>query len=180
MRTDRFDRLSALALLLTVAALVVLLATAKPSDGRPADGTLNRRAEQEMLAQARVAFLDRHYGPVVALRDRGELQSALLKLEELERQFPGEPHGALLRGELFYRMGLLDRAVASLAVAVRANGDYLDPASPLNQRDLIAATAEQGIPLLRDRLRGQPDDREAAVTLKAAYYLQSRLAGGCE
>jgi hypothetical protein len=45
---------------------------------------------------------------------------------------------------------------------------------------LIAVSAEQGIPLLRDRLRGQPDDRQAAATLKDAYYLQSRLAGGCE
>jgi predicted Zn-dependent protease len=180
MFRDRFDRLAVCALVLTIGALAALLATAKPTAGRQADSISHRQAEQELLAQARVAFLERHYGPVVTLRDRGELQSALLKLEELDREFPGEPHGALLRGAVFYRMGLLDRAVASLAAAVRGNGDYLDPASPLNQRDLIAVTAEQGIPLLRDRLRGQPDDRQAAATLKDAYYLQSRLAGGCE
>jgi hypothetical protein len=133
-----------------------------------------------MLTQAQVAFLERHYGPVTLLRDQGELQSALLKLEELERDFPGEPYGALLRADVFYRMGLLDRALPSLALAVRGNGDYLDPASPLNRRDLIAVAVEQGIPLMRDRLRGQPGDRQAAATLKDAYYLQSRLAGGCE
>jgi predicted Zn-dependent protease len=180
MPGDRFDRLAAVGLLLVLVALGVLVATAGSSTGRPADGSLDRRVEQELLAQARVAFLERHYGPVAALRDRGELQSALLKLEELERQFPGEPHGALLRGDVLYRMGLIDRAVSSLAAAVRGNGDYLDPGSPLNQRDLIAVTAEQGVPLLRDRVRGQPDDRQAAATLKEAYYLQSRLAGGCE
>jgi len=180
MLRDRFDRLAVLALLLTVAALAALLGTAGPSAGRPAEAASNRQAEQELLSQARIAYLERRYGPVAALRDRGELQSALLKLEELERELPGEPHGALLRGELFYRMGLLDRAVGSLAAAVRGNGDYLDPASPLNQRDLIAVTAEQGVPMLRDRLRGQPNDRQAAQTLKDAYYLQSRLAGGCE
>jgi hypothetical protein len=159
MLKDRFDRLSVAALLLVVVALGALLATAGPSAGRPGDGALNRRVEQEMLTQARLSFLERHYGPVAALRDRGELQSALLKLEELDRKFSGEPHGSLLRGEILYRMGLIDRAVTSLAVAVRGNGDYLDPASPLNQRDLIAVAAEQGVPLLRDRLRGQPDDR---------------------
>lgn len=180
MFKDRFDCLSAAALLLVIVALGALLVTARPSDGRQSHGNPDRRVEQEILAQARVAFLERHYGPVVTLRDQGELQSALLKLEELDRKFPGESHGSLLRGDILYRMGLVDRAVVSLAVAVRGNGDYLDPASPLNQRDLIAVAAEQGIPLLRDRLRGQPDDRQTAATLKDAYYLKSRLAGGCE
>ena len=180
MLKDRFDRLALAGILLVVLAFGTLLATAGRSDGRQTDGSVSRQIEQEMLAQAKLSFLERHYGPVTALRDAGELQSALLKLEELERKFPGEAHGSLMRGEIFYRLGLLDRAVASLALAVRGNGDYLDPASPLNQRDLIAVTAEQGVPLLRDRLRGQPDDRQAAATLKEAYYLQSRLAGGCE
>lgn len=180
MRNDRFDRLCLAGLLLVAAALVALLSMAGLGDGRQAGGALDRRIEQELLAQAKGAFLERRYGPVAVLRDRGELQSALFKLEELEREFPGEPHGAVLRGELFYRMGLIDRAVHSLAGAVRGNGDYIDPASILNQRDLIALAAEQGVPLLRDRLRGQPDDREAAAMLKDAYYLRSRLAGGCE
>ena len=180
MFRDRFDRLAAVALLLVLGTLGALLATAGPSSGRQANSGPDRRIEQELLAQARRSFLERHYGPVAELRDRGELQSALLKLEELDRKFPGEPHGALLRGDLLYRMGLIDRAVISLAAAVRGNGDYLDPASPLNQRDLIAVAAEQGVPLLRDRLRGQPGDHQSAAVLKDAYYLQSRLAGGCE
>lgn len=180
MLNDRFDRLCTVGLLLVAGALIALLATAGPSAGRQGDSALERRVEQELLAQARVAFLERHYGAVVAMRDRGELQSALLKLEELERELPGEPHGALLRGEILHRLGLVDRAVNSLALAVRGNGDYIDPVSPMNQRDLIAVVAGQGVPLLRDRLRGQPDDKQAALTLKDAYYLQSRLAGGCE
>ncbi|TLM67236.1 MAG: hypothetical protein FDZ69_04930 [Deltaproteobacteria bacterium] len=180
MLRDRFDRFAVLALLLVVGALGALLVTARPSAGRQAGSAPDRQVERELLAQARVAFLDRHYGPVTALRDRGELQSALLKLEELDRRFPGEPHGALLRGDILYRMGLIDRAVASLAVAVRGNGDYLDASGPLNQRELVTVAAEQGIPLLRDRVRAQPDDRQAAAVLRDAYYLKSRLAGGCE
>ena len=153
MLKDRFDRFAAIALLLVLGALGALLATAGPSAGRSADGGLDRRVEQELVAQARLGFLERHYGPVAVLRDRGELQSALLKLEELEREFPGEPHGALLRGDVFYRMGLIDRAVGSLAVAVRGNGDYLDRSSPLSHRSLITTAVEQGVPLLRDRVR---------------------------
>ena len=180
MFKDRFDRLSLAGLLLLVTALGVLLATAGRSDGRQADSGMNRRIEQEMLVQAKLSFLERHYGPVMVLRDGGELQSALLKLEELERAFPGEAHGALLRGDIFHRMGMNDRAVSSLAVAVRGNGDYLDQASPLNRRDLISTVTEQGLPLLRDRVRSQPSDQAAAAMLKDAHYLQSRLAGGCE
>ena len=180
MLKDRFDRLSLAALVLIVAALGALLATARPSDGRQANVGTDRRLEQELMTQAKLAFLERQYGPVIELRRQGELQSALLKLEELDRKYPGEAHGALLRGDILYRMGLIDRSVVSLATAVRGNGDYLDKASPLSQRDLVATVVEQGVPLLRDRLRTQPEDRQATATLKDAYYLQSRLAGVCE
>lgn len=176
---DRFDRLMAIALLLVLASLGTLLATAGPGE-QHANSAPDRRIEQELLNQARQSYLAKHYGPVAELRDRGELQTALLKLEELDQKFPGEPHAALLRGDILYRMGLIDRAVVNLATALRGNGDYLDKQSPLNQRDLIVAVLEQGIPLLRDRLHGQPDDRQSEIALKDAYYLKSRLAGGCE
>jgi hypothetical protein len=77
-------------------------------------------------------------------------------------------------------MGAIEPAVASLASAVEQNGDYVDAASPLNQRSLIETIVNQGLPQMRDRLRTQPDSPSLAVSVKQVYYLQSRLAGGCE
>jgi predicted Zn-dependent protease len=174
---DRFDYCTGGGLILVLVALAILLATAEPSKvGADSD----RRLEQELMAQARLSFLQSNYSPVVELGKRGELQTALLKLEELDQKFPGEPYGSLLRGEVLFRMGVVDRALVSLAVAVRGNSEFLDRANPINRHDLVVAAVEQGIPLLRDRQNGQPDDRQVAAALKDAYYLKSRLAGGCE
>ncbi|MBW2451326.1 MAG: hypothetical protein JRE16_09595 [Deltaproteobacteria bacterium] len=180
MFQDRFDRLLFAGLLLTVAVLAGLLITA-PIDASHVSGrVMDRQLEQEMSYQARIAFLTRRYQPVIDQLGQGALPEALLTLEEISRDLPGEVHSDLLRGDVFFRMGQLDRALTNLAVAVRQNPDYVDSASPLNQRQLIDAVVSQGMPQLRDRLRAQPGNRSLEQVLKDGYYLQSRLAGGCE
>ena len=104
----------------------------------------------------------------------------MLKLEELHRTLPGEAHVDLLSGDILLRMGQFDRALPKLAAAVKINADYVDSASPLSQRPLIESAVLEGLPLVRDRLRSQPDSRFMAQVVKDGYYLQSRLAGGCE
>jgi tetratricopeptide (TPR) repeat protein len=158
----------------------VLMSGAGPRDNNQDAQAANRRFEREMLHQARVAFIKRTYAPVIALRDNGSLPDALLKLEELNRTLPGEAHNDLLSGDILLRMGQFDRAVSKLAKAVKINADYVDSASPLNQRPLIESAVAEGLPLIRDRLRVQPDNRTLSKVLKDGYYLQSRLAGGCE
>lgn len=179
MMRDRFDQILIASLLLVLLFAGVLLAGAGPSDNRKVSSP-NRQLEREMLYQARVAFIERNYTPVVALRDSGALQEALLKLEELDRTLPGEAHTELLSGDILLRMSQFDRALTKLAAAVRQNPDYVDDASPLSQRTLIESAVVEGLPLVRDRLRSQPDNSTMAKVLKDGYYLQSRLAGGCE
>lgn len=180
MLRDHFDQLMIASLVIVLLFTGGLLAGAGPGEGPRKTPTLNRQLEQEMLYQARVAFIERNYSPVIALRDSGALQEALLKLEELGRTLPGEAHNNLLSGDILLRMSQFDRALTKLAAAVRQNADYVDTASPLSQRALIESAVTQGLPLVRDRLRSQPDSRSMALVLKDGYYLQSRLAGGCE
>lgn len=180
MLRDRFDQIMFVALAGVLLFTAVLIAGAGPRDNNRDAQAVNRQMEREMLLQARVAFLDRHYSPVITLRDNGELPGALLKLDELSRTLPGEAHNDLLSGDILLRMGQFDRAVSKLASAVRRNADYVDAASPLSQRPLIESAVAEGLPLIRDRVRVQPDNRTMALVLKDGYYLQSRLAGGCE
>lgn len=180
MLRDRFDQLLLAGLLLTLLLLVGLLVTAPGGEGYASVRGPDRHLEREIAFQARQAFLERRYHPVNELIERGALPEALLKLEELSRDLPGEVHSDMLRADILFRMGQIDRSLSSLALAVRHNGDYVDPASPLNQRDLIDAVVMQGMPQVRDRLRAQPDNRTLAKVLNDGYYLQSRLAGGCE
>jgi len=180
MFRDRFDQLMIASLVVVLLFTAALLAGAGPGENNRAAAVMNRQLEREILYQARVAFIERHYSPVIALRDSGALQEALLKLEELGRTLPGEAHNDLMSGDILLRMGQFDRALPKLAAAVRRNADYVDSASPLSQRALVESAVSEGLPLVRDRLRSQPDSRIMAQVVKDGYYLQSRLAGGCE
>lgn len=178
MLRDRFDQVLLAALAAVLLSAAVLLASAGPAENK--GEAFNRQLEREMLHQARVAYIERHFSPVLELRNRSALPDALFKLEELARALPGEPHNDLLSGDILLRMGQVDRALSKLAAAVRGNADYVDAGSPLSQRPLIEAAVAEGVPLVRDRLRAQPDNPSLALVLKDGYYLQSRLAGGCE
>ncbi|MDT8440980.1 MAG: hypothetical protein RQ723_04895 [Desulfuromonadales bacterium] len=180
MPRDRFDQILLAALAVTLTGLGLLLLVPGASTGQVASPALSRQVEKEMLSQARLSLLERRYAPVHRLLDQGELSAAMLKLEELSRDLPGEVHSNLLRGDVLWRMGQLDKALTQFALAVRGNPDYVDAASPLNQRDLIEAALTQGLPQVRDRLRSQPGSRVLEQVLRDGYYLQSRLAGGCE
>lgn len=180
MLRDRFDQVLLAALTAVLLSAAVLMASAGPAENRGEAAAFNRQLEREMLHQARVAYIERHFRPVLDLRNRGALPDALFKLEELARALPGEAHNDLLSGDILLRMGQVDRALSKLAAAVRGNADYVDAGSPLSQRPLIEAAVAEGVPLVRDRLRAQPDNPSLALVLKDGYYLQSRLAGGCE
>lgn len=180
MLHDRFDQLLIASLVVVLLFTALLLAGAGPGEGNRGNYVINRHLERERVYQARVAFIERRFSPVIALRNSGALQEALLKLEELGRTLPGEAHIDLLRGDILLRMGQFERALSKLAAAVRRNADYVDSASPLSQRPLVESAVSEGLPLVRDRLRSRPDNRSLAQVVKDGYYLQSRLAGGCE
>ena len=180
MLRDRFDQLMIIALLAVLAFAAVLMVGAGPREDSRGAKAVNRQLERDILHQARADFIERHYSPVIALRNSGSLPDALLKLEELSRTLPGEAHNDLLSGDILLRMGHFDRALSKLATAVRRNADYVDAVSPLSQRPLIESAVSEGLPLIRDRLRVQPENRTLAQVLKDGYYLKSRLAGGGE
>jgi predicted Zn-dependent protease len=127
-----------------------------------------------------VALLRELYGPVEALLQTGQDQAALLKLTEIEKTYPGEAHGQMLKGSIQARLGAVDEAVASYAAGVKLRGDYVDQENPLSRRTEIGRVVESGLRTVSLRLAANPDNRTAKATMKQLYYLQSRLAGGCE
>ena len=177
----RFDLFLWAVLALVCVALVVVAGGARPRGAAAAaPRALDRALERNLAYQARIAMLRDIYAPVSALRDAGQPQGALLKLTEIEKSYPGEAHGQILKGEILAELGAWDEAVASYAAAVRTSGDYVDRDSPLSRRAAIQQLVTTGLARSAARLAAQPQNRSAQGTLKELYYLQSRLAGGCE
>ncbi len=179
MLKDRFDILLG-GLLLACAALIVGLLLGGGSQASQRDLAVDKALEQEIAYQAKVSFLERLYAPVSELRTAGQNEAALLKLDELSRRYPDEAHGELLRGEILLQLQAIPEATAHLARAVRMNGDYVDQHSPLSRRDLFEQLLGEQLTVIKSRAKKNPSATALQAALKDLYYLQGRLAGGCE
>jgi hypothetical protein len=180
MKIDKFDKLLWLLLGVVLVTLAILLLPGAHRDGTPTGGVAGRAMERELTNQARVALVQKLYGPVEEYRRKGELQTALLKLDELSRQYPGEAHGHIIQGEILQQMGVLEAALASYVAGVRLNGEYVDRKSPLSRRAEIERLVTEGERSIVGRARTNPSNRTLGAALGNINYLKSRLAGGCE
>ena len=180
MFKDLFDKSCWGILAVTLTALLaVLLSDAAPRDGKSASGS-NKAIEREMAYQARVELINKLYGPVEVLRAAGRNQEALLKLDELNRRYPGEAHGHILQGLILQDMGAPDEAIASFVEGVKLNGDYVDEKSSLSRRREIQGLMDARSKDVSARVAANPGNRTLAGLLQKSNYLKSRLAGGCE
>lgn len=175
-----FDKWLWLALFVLAGTLTVLVVQSADPGEQVGVKALDKALERAMTYQSRVALIRELYGPVEALLQTGQDHAALLKLTEIEKSYPGEAHGQMLKGSIQARLGAVDEAVASYAAGIKLRGDYVDQENPLSRRGEIAKLVESGLRTVSARLALNPDNRTAKATMKQLYYLQSRLAGGCE
>lgn len=180
MCKDAFDKLCWLCLTTVVVSLAVLLyANGGAGPGKRTAGP-GKALERELAVRARIELISGIYAPVEALRKEGNSQTALLKLDELARKYPGEGHGYILQGEILLGMGAFDEAVSSFVEGVKLNGDYVDAKSPLSRRQEIQKLVDDGLKNVSVRASANPDNRSLAAVRQKLNYLKSRLAGGCE
>jgi len=177
MKLDRFDRLLAALFFIATLFLVVLVVQSLPDKTTRID---SRSLERELSAQARTALLERLYAPVSDALQAGQLQEALLKLEEINARYPGEAHGFILKGEIFNRLELFDKAVASFVQGVKLNGDYIDKTSTVTRRAFIEKLVTAQLPKAAAAYKSLPGGSAQKEHLANINYLKSRLAGGCE
>jgi cytochrome c-type biogenesis protein CcmH/NrfG len=180
MFRDTYDKLCWLFLVTVVSALAVLLSMDGSSGGEKRAGGPSKVLERELAYQAKTELISKLYSPVEILRKQGSNQTALLKLDELNRKYPGEAHGHILQGEILLGMGAFDEAVSSYVEGVKLNGDYVDAKSPLSRRVEIQRLVDDGLKSIGQRASANPDNRSLAASRQKLNYLKSRLAGGCE
>lgn len=175
---DRFDILTCGGML--VCALVLGLLLMRGEEKNTAAASFDKALEQQIAYQARIQFLHKLYQPVEDLRAAGQVSEALLKLDELARHYPQEAHGEVLQAEILLERGATKESIDHYVRAVRLNGDYVDKASPLSRRSGIQRLVDGQLPEFAARTRRDPQSLALQNTLTGLYYLQSRLAGGCE
>lgn len=180
MFKDTFDKLLWLLLIVVLLSSAALLYNnGGKGSGKSAAGQ-SKALERELAYRARIELINQLYSPVEKLHKEGNSQTALLKLDELIRKYPGEGHGHILQGEILLRMGAIDEAVTSYVEGVKMNGDYVDAKSPLSRRAEILRLVDDGLKNVGQRAAANPDNRSLTASRHNLNYLKSRLAGGCE
>lgn len=177
MKLDRFDKIIISLLILAILGFALLALRGLPGKTTAIE---TRNMEKELASQARLALLDKLFAPVTAAMQGGQLQEALLKLEEVNVRYPGEAHGFILKGEILDRMGVVDKAAASFVQGIKLNGDYIDRRSPVTRRDIIGKIVANQLPAAAASYRTSPANPSLKENLANLNYLKSRLAGGCE
>lgn len=180
MFKDIFDKFCWLLLVVTVVSLGWFTYVGGSKGGERSTAGSGKALERELAYRARVELIEKLYAPIETLRKEGNAQTALLKLDELFRKYPGEGHGYILQGEILSGMGAYDEALASYVEGVRINGDYIDSKSPLSRRKEIQNLLDQSVNSISRRASANPDNRSLKASREKINYLKSRLAGGCE
>ncbi len=179
MFSDLFDRIHLLAVVLVLVVIALLLGGFIDRGDEPLRSKRDPSVERAMQERARAAFLLETYQPVDQMIADKRYAEALLKLQSFEKSYPGEAHSMILRGSILIAQGVVGEGIAQYAAAVKVNGDYVDEKSSLNRRNEITLLVENSLPKIKESLRSVVTP-STEKSLKNLYYLQSRLAGGCE
>lgn len=120
------------------------------------------------------------YHEVVSLKDQGLYAEAIAGLNDIMKKYPENPLSYVYTAQLHLGQGNLGKGIHSYRRAVEMEPDYVDDRTPLFIGDEIRELVTEGREKFGREKELKPKDREVRKILKDIYYLQSRLAGGCE
>jgi tetratricopeptide (TPR) repeat protein len=120
------------------------------------------------------------YKEVASYQKQGLYSEAVTKLEDVMKKYPQRPRSHVYMAQLYLKQGELADAIHDYRRAVEMEPDYVDERTPLFIGDEIKEVVEEGREKFGREKALKPKDKKVSKALKDVYYLQSRLAGGCE
>ena len=176
-RLDKFNIVILVALTLITAGMVIQHEIAVKKTAGPAvdDSLLIKKQYEKRLAEnARI------YSEVIALQKEARYSEAMTRLEEIIQAHPENGQSYVYKAQLLNSLGRLAEAIGMYRRAVEMEPDFVDKTSPL----FIGETIMKIIPEARSKFNREkklkPGDKTITTALENIYYLQRRIAGGCE
>jgi Tfp pilus assembly protein PilF len=120
------------------------------------------------------------YQQVTAFREQGRYADAMAKLEDITERYPDKSLSYVYLGQVLLKQGKLGAAIHNYRRAVEMDPDYVDKRTPRFMGDAIKTVVEEGREKFAREKALRPEDKDVQRALKDVYYLQRRLAGGCE
>jgi len=114
------------------------------------------------------------------LEEQGLYKEAVAQVEDIMKSYPEKSVPYVYLGRLHFKEGKLGESIINYRQAVEMEPDYVDERTPRFIGDEIKGIVEEGREKFGREKELKPEDKEVREALKDIYYLQSRLAGGCE
>jgi tetratricopeptide (TPR) repeat protein len=177
---DRLDKISIAAIAVLVMATIGMLSNREISKrqhghnpGSESEGGKNSYALQ--------IEMDRKiYQEVASYQKQGLHAKAMAKLEDVMKKYPQRPRSHVYMAQLHLKQGELASAIHEYRQAVEMEPDYVDERTPLFIGNEIKELVVEAREKFGREKKLRPQDKIVKIALNDVYYLQSRLAGGCE
>ena len=177
---DWLDKIGIAAVAVLAVATVGMLSNHEISK-RQHDNNPGRESESEENSYALQMEMDKKiYQEVASSQKQGLYAEAMAKLEDVIKKYPERPRSHVYMAQLHLKQGELADAIRDYRRAVEMEPDYVDERTPLFIGNEIKGLVVEAREKFAREKKLRPQDETVKIALKDIYYLQSRLAGGCE
>jgi len=123
---------------------------------------------------------DRIFEEVRSQIKAGELEKALGVLEGITEKHPENAQAHVYMAQIKLQKGKLGESLQNYRQAVEMDPDLVDERTPFYIGDKLERLVKEGMEKFKREKELKPGDESVDKVLKDVYYLQRRLAGGCE
>lgn len=120
------------------------------------------------------------YKDIRALMEKKDYVHAISQLEEIVRKRPGLSRSYVHLAEISVARDRKFEALHHYKKAIELEPAYVDKKSPIKIGMQIKPLVAEMRVVLEKKIQEKPVSKETKEALKDVYYLQRRLAGGCE
>ncbi len=162
--------------LITTGMLVQHQMAARHPQGSSPDPHLDlQKAYDRRIARDKLIFKE-----VADLLKQRQFTPAMQKLQEIRTAHPENSQALVYEAQLHYNLGSLAKAIHGYRLAVDSDPDFVDKKTPLYIGEQIMNLITEGRSKLNREKKLKPGDASITTALEDVYYLQRRIAGGCE
>ena len=137
-------------------------------------------AEKARYYAEQMALNAKIYQEVITLKEQELYDEAMTKLQEVMEAYPGRAQSYVYMAQLSLKSGKLADTIQNYRLAVEKESDFLDRKTPLFIGHEIRELVTESLEIFGREKKLKPNDKAVRNVLEDLYYLQRRLAGGCE
>ena len=177
---DRLDKITIAAIAALAIATVGMLSNREISKRQHGHNPGSESEGEKNSYALQIEMEKKIYQEVASYQKQGLYTEAMAKLEDVIKKYPERPRSHVYMAQLHLKQGKLADTIRDYRRAVEMEPDYVDERTPLFIGNEIKGLVEEAREKLGREKKLRPKDETVKIALKDIYYLQSRLAGGCE